>query len=144
MRYHTAVHIIDGVVDNNYDGQGFLTGGQIYDNKARVDFSFDAIDKQLIENIIENANKIVTKGLSVFQREMARDEALKIPGLARTGPGMELIQKLDQVRIIEIDNFDFQADGGTHVANTREVGKIVIQKVENKGKGHKRLAFSLD
>ena len=144
MRYHTAVHIIDGVVDNDYNGQGLLTGGQIYNDRARVDFSFDAIDKELIGKIIESANKIVERGLNVFQREITGDEALKIPGLARTEPGRELIRKLDQVRIIEIDNFDFQADGGTHVANTREVGKIVMQKIENKGKGHKRLTFTID
>ncbi len=143
MRYHTAVHIIDGVVNNDYKN-GLLTGGQIYDDHARVDFSFDIIDKELIEDIIKKSNDIVKKGLNVFQREITREEALKIPGLSRTEPGRELIKKLDKVRIIEIENFDYQADGGTHVKNTNEVGEIEILKIENKGKGHKRLIFKLN
>lgn len=143
MRYHTAVHIIDGVVNNDYSN-GMLTGGQIYDDHARVDFSFDIIDKDLIAEIISKSQKVVDSGLKVFQREISRSEALKIPGLSRTEPGRQLIEKLPVVRIIEIENFDFQADGGTHVANTKEVGHIEMLKIENKGKGHKRLSFRLD
>ena len=143
MRYHTAVHIIDGVVNNDYKN-GLLTGGQIYDDHARVDFSFDIIDKDLITDIISKAQNIVNSGLKVFQREISRSEALKIPGLSRTEPGRQLIEKLPRVRIIEIENFDFQADGGTHVANTSEVGQIEMLKIENKGKGHKRLSFRLN
>ncbi len=143
MRYHTAVHIIDGVVNNDYKN-GMLTGGQIYNDHARVDFSFDMIDKELISEIIEKSQKIIDSGLRVFQREISSDEALKIPGLSRTEPGRRLIEQLDKVRIIEIENFDYQADGGTHVKNTSEVGKIEIIKVENKGKGHKRLSFKLN
>jgi misacylated tRNA(Ala) deacylase len=143
MRYHTAVHIIDGVVNNDYKN-GMLTGGQIYNDHARVDFSFDIIDKDLINEIISRAQKVVDSGLNVFEREMPGNEAMKIPGLARTEPGRKLIENLPVVRIIEIENFDFQADGGTHVKNTKEVGKIEIIKIENKGKGHKRLSFRLD
>jgi misacylated tRNA(Ala) deacylase len=143
MRYHTAVHIIDGVVNNDYKN-GLLTGGQIYDDHARVDFSFDIIDKELINEIIAKAQNIVNSGLRVFQREISRSEALKIPGLSRTEPGRQLIEKLPRVRIIEIENFDFQADGGTHVASTSEVGQIEMLKIENKGKGHKRLSFKLN
>ncbi len=143
MRYHTAVHIIDGVVNNDYSN-GLLTGGQIYNDHARVDFSFDIIDKELITEIISKAQNIVNAGLRVFQREISRSEALKIPGLSRTEPGRQLIEKLHVVRIIEIENFDYQADGGTHVANTKEVGQIEMLKIENKGKGHKRLSFKLN
>ncbi|WP_337860282.1 alanyl-tRNA editing protein AlaXM [Ferroplasma sp.] len=143
MRYHTAVHIIDGVVNNNYKN-GLLTGGQIYNDHARVDFSFDIIDKELVNEIISKAQNVVDSGLNVFEREIPGKEAMKIPGLARTEPGRKLIESLPVVRIIEIENFDFQADGGTHVKNTGEVGKIEIIKIENKGKGHKRLAFMLD
>ncbi|MEM0139381.1 MAG: alanyl-tRNA editing protein [Ferroplasma sp.] len=143
MRYHTAVHIIDGVVNNDYKN-GMLTGGQIYNDHARVDFSFDLIDRDLIDEIIKRAQNIIDSGKKVFEREMPSAEALKIPGLSRTEPGRKLLEQLDMVRIIEIENFDFQADGGTHVKNTAEVGKIEILKVENKGKGHKRLSFKLD
>lgn len=143
MRYHTAVHIIDGVVNNDYKN-GLLTGGQIYDDHARVDFSFDIIDRDLITQIISKAQDVINSGLKVFAREVSGEEALKIPGLARTEPGRQLIEKLPVVRIIEIENFDFQADGGTHVKNTEEVGKIEMLKIENKGKGHKRLSFKLD
>ena len=143
MRYHTAVHIIDGVVNNDYKN-GLLTGGQIYDDHARVDFSFDIIDRDLITQIISKAQDVINSGRKVFAREISSEEALKIPGLARTEPGRQLIEKLPVVRIIEIENFDFQADGGTHVKNTEEVGKIEMLKIENKGKGHKRLSFKLD
>jgi misacylated tRNA(Ala) deacylase len=142
MRYHTAVHIIDGVVSNDYKN-GLLTGGQIYDDHARVDFSFDIIDKELIAEIISKAQDVVNAGLKVYEREMSSKEALKIPEIARTEPGRQLIEKLPVVRIIEIENFDFQADGGTHVRNTKEVGNIEMIKIENKGKGHKRLSFRL-
>ncbi len=143
MRYHTAVHIIDGVVNNDYKN-GLLTGGQIYDDHARVDFSFDIIDRELITQIISKAQDVINSGIKVFAREITGEEALKIPGLARTEPGRQLIERLPIVRIIEIENFDFQADGGTHVKNTNEVGKIDVLKIENKGKGHKRLSFKLD
>jgi misacylated tRNA(Ala) deacylase len=68
---------------------------------------------------------------------------LKIPNISRTAPGRELIKDLQIVRIIEIDGIDEQADGGTHVANTSELGQINLQKIENKGKKNKRLYFTL-
>lgn len=142
MRYHTAVHIIDGVVNNDYEN-GLLTGGQIYGDHARVDFSFDIIDRELITEIISKAQDVINSGLKVFAREISSEEALKIPGLARTEPGRQLMERLPVVRIIEIENFDFQADGGTHVKNTKEVGTLEMLKIENKGKGHKRLSFML-
>ncbi|WP_048059436.1 alanyl-tRNA editing protein AlaXM [Picrophilus oshimae] len=143
MRYHTAVHIIDGVVKNYYNDHGMLTGGQLYTDHARVDFDFDDINRELIETIINQSNEIIEKGLNVFEKTLTRDEALAIPDLARTEPGRRLIESLDYVRVIEIEGFDMQSDGGTHVKNTSEVGKIIIKKIENKGRGHKRLEFTL-
>ena len=70
-------------------------------------------------------------------------EAKKIDGIARTAPGVELLEKLDIVRIIDIEGFDFQLDGGTHVANTNELGDISLIKFENKGSHNKRVEFGL-
>ncbi|EET89625.1 MAG: alanyl-tRNA editing protein [Candidatus Micrarchaeales archaeon] len=141
MRLHTALHIIDGVVHKNLDGN--ITGGQIYDDRARMDFDVPGLDRQKVEKIIEAAQEIVDKRLTVSVKFMSKEEASAVPGIARTAPGEELMRKLDIIRIIDIEGFDFQLDGGTHVANTSEVGKIGIIKYENKGSHNKRIEIAL-
>jgi len=141
MRLHTALHIIDGVVHKDLDGN--ITGGQIYDDRARMDFDVPGLDRQKVEKIIEAAQKIVDSRLAVSVKFMSKEEASAVPGIARTAPGEELMRKLDIIRIIDIEGFDFQLDGGTHVANTSEVGKIGIIKYENKGSHNKRIEIAL-
>jgi misacylated tRNA(Ala) deacylase len=141
MKLHTMLHIIDGVVYKKYKGE--ITGGQIFDNSARMDFDIPGFTKEMLSSIISDAQIIIDEGHRVVPKEMTREEAKKIDGIARTAPGAELLEKLDIVRIIDIEGFDFQLDGGTHVANTNELGKISLVKFENKGSHNKRVEFSL-
>ena len=142
MRYHTAIHIISGVIENGY-AESFSKGGQIYEDKARIDWDMPMLNKELAEKIIATSNKVAAEGHRVFAKNLSREEALKIPNLSRTEPGRALIQRLEEVRVVDIDGFDMQADGGTHVANTSEVGTIKLSKFENKGSHNKRIEFVL-
>ncbi len=142
MRLHTALHIIDGVVEKKYSGR--ITGGQIYDDRARMDFDVPGLDKQKAQEIIDDSQKVVDEDHAVSAKSMTKEEAAKVEGIARTAPGEELLEKLDTVRIIDIEGFDFQLDGGTHVAHTKEVGAIRIIKYENKGAHNKRIEIALE
>lgn len=144
MRYHTALHIIDGIVAIRHSAPGVITGGQIYADRARMDFDLPTLNKELAEKIVEEANAVIAEGHDVVAKEISRDEALKVPALSRTEPGRELMQKLDRVRVIEIKGFDEQADGGTHVANTKEVGRIKLAAFDNKGAHRKRIEIVLE
>lgn len=141
MRLHTALHIIDGIVEKGY--QGSITGGQIYDDRARMDFDIPGMDRQMVEAIIAGAQKVVDSGYKVYPKVFTREEALKMENLSRTEPGRELMQRLDEVRVIVIEGFDMQMDGGTHVSNTGEVGKMTLFKYENKGSHNKRIEIKL-
>ncbi len=143
MKYHGAIHLIDAVVNMNQDYEGLITGSQIYDDRARVDFSMENFSQEQAMNIIEKTNAVIKEGHEIRVKYMPGEEAVKIKNLARTEPGRQLIQKLETVRIIEIVGIDQQADGGTHVRNTSEIGTIVLQKIENKGKKNKRMYFTL-
>lgn len=144
MKYHTAIHVIDAAVHNMDRPEIIITGSQISDDHARVDFDFEKLDQDSARSIIEAANKILAGEAPVNIKEMTRDEALSIPGLARTEPGRRLIMSLDLVRVIEIEGIDQQADGGTHVANTSEVGRIVLNRIQSKGRRNKRMEIRLE
>ncbi len=144
MRYHSAIHVIDGVVSVRHGYSGLLTGSQIYEDRARVDINMDNFTREFIDQIIEECNSFNSEGHRIYQREISREEALKLPELARTEPGRELINSLNVVRTIVIDDLDEQSDGGTHVKDTKEIGKIVVDKIENKGKRNKRINFHLE
>ncbi len=141
MKYHTALHIIDGVVF--HDGNGSMTGGQIYDDRARADFDIPGLDKDKVLKILEKSQEVIDKSLPIKVKFLTKEEALKVPELARTEPGKELMKKLDTFRVIDIEGFDFQLDGGTHVKNTSELGKIELSKYENKGSHNKRIEITL-
>lgn len=141
MRLHTMLHIIDGIVYKKYSGK--ITGGQIYDNSARMDFDIPNFTKEMLNSIISDSQAIVNESHKVVPKELSKEEAMKIDGIARTLPGTQLLEKLDTIRVIDIEGFDFQLDGGTHVANTAEVGTILLSKFENKGSHNKRVEFTL-
>ncbi|MGP6240385.1 alanyl-tRNA editing protein [Cuniculiplasma sp. SKW4] len=143
MKYHGAIHLIDAVVNMNPDYEGLITGSQIYDDRARVDFSIEDFSQEIAQNLIEKTNSVINENHEIIVKYMPGEEAVKIKNLARTEPGRQLIQKLETVRIIEIVGVDQQADGGTHVRNTSEIGKINLQKIENKGKKNKRMYFTI-
>ena len=141
MRHHSAIHVLCGVMYRDF--KALVTGGQINLDKARVDFDVEGINSENKGEIEEGVNKIIQQDIKIKAKNISREEALNIPDLVRTKPGMELVNKLKIIRIIEIENFDVQADGGTHVNSTKEIGKIEIGKIENKGKHNKRIEVKL-
>jgi len=140
MRYHTALHILSGVVYRRV-GSG-ITGNQITAERARMDFSIPDFDRTVAEGLIEGVNEVVRERHPVTVRSIPRCEAVKDPTLVRVA--QELMPEVEVVRLIDIEGFDVQADGGTHVANTSEVGVARLDKVENKGARNKRLYMTLD
>jgi Ser-tRNA(Ala) deacylase AlaX len=140
MRYHTALHILSGVVYRRI-GSG-ITGNQITAERARMDFSIPDFDRATAENLIEGVNAVVRERRPVTVRSIPRAEAEKDPTLVRVA--QELMPDVAVVRLIDIEGFDVQADGGTHVSNTAEVGVARLERIENKGAKNKRLYLTLD
>jgi len=136
MRHHTAIHIISGVLYKKYNAR--ITGSQIYTDKARMDVNYD-LKKEDLPVIEKEANNIVEMNLNVNIKYIKRSEMKQ--DLVRVRE--DLLPDVDIIRVIEIEGFDMQADGGTHVRKTGEVGKIVISKYENKGKNNKRIYLNL-
>lgn len=143
MKLHTALHIIDAIVIKKYSN-GQITGGQIYEHKARIDFDMEGLNRELTNQIIMDSQQLIDQAHEVRIRTIPKDEAMKIEGLARTVPGAELLKRLDTVRVVDIGDVDFQLDGGTHVANTREIGKLKLIGYENKGSRRKRIEIALE
>ena len=140
MRYHTTLHILSGVVYRRLGS--VITGNQITAERARMDFSIAEFDRSLAENLIEGVNAVALERRPVTVRSLPRAEAEKDPTLIRVAP--ELMPDVAVVRLIDIEGFDVQADGGTHVANTSEVGTARLERIENKGARNKRLYLTLD
>jgi len=140
MRYHTALHVLSGVVFRRV-GSG-ITGNQISADRARMDFWMPGFDRPLAETLIEGVNEVVREQRPVTVRFLSRAEAARDPTLVRVA--QELMPDVETVRLIDIEGFDVQADGGTHVANTREVGMAHLERIENKGARNKRLYLTLD
>ena len=139
MRMHTAAHIIDAVL---YKEAGALcTGNQLGIDKSRIDFSLETIDRGKMQSYIDIANEYVKKAIDVKIYFMKRDEALKIPGVVKLASVMP--PEVEELRIVEILDIDLQADGGTQVKNTSEIGEISLLSVENKGKSNRRLYYTL-
>jgi misacylated tRNA(Ala) deacylase len=140
MRTHTALHILCGLIFRNYGAQ--VTGGQMYPDRARMDFALEQFDQDTVRAIEESANTAIQAALPIKVYVLPREEAFQIPDLIRTKINL-LPPDIAVVRIVEIVGLDLQADGGTHVHNTSEVKGIKVLKTENKGKINKRLEIGL-
>ncbi len=138
MRLHTTVHLIDAVFEKFYTS-GMLTGGQIYPDRARFDVDMVGLTREKVQEILDKTNLIAKEGHDVVSKVISREEALSDQRLVRTEPGRELIKSLETVRVVEIVGVDEQADGGTHVKNTREIGEIRLNEYINKGTHNKRI-----
>lgn len=136
MRTHTAMHILCGVIFRDYGAS--VTGGDMEVLKGRMDFEFESMHKDLVERIEAAVNQEIQKALSVHTRVLPREEAFQIPDLIRTKINL-LPPGITQVRVVEIVGLDLQADGGTHVSNTREVGRVRVLDYKSKGKINKRI-----
>jgi misacylated tRNA(Ala) deacylase len=136
MRTHTAMHILCGTVFRDYGA--LVTGGDMEPLKGRMDFEFERLQKDLVGVIEAAINEEVHKGRDVRVKILPRDEAFQIPDLIRTKINL-LPPGIQQVRTVEIVGLDLQADGGTHVANTSEVGHIRVVDYKSKGASNKRI-----
>lgn len=136
MRTHTAMHILCGVVWRDY--QASVTGGNMDVLSGRMDFEFETLDQDLMSEIEEKINEEVAASRDLAVQILPREEAFQIPDLIRTKINL-LPEGITEVRTVEIKGLDLQADGGTHVANTGEVGTIKLTKYKNKGGINKRL-----
>jgi len=140
MRTHTAMHILCGVVWRNYGAQ--VTGGNMDPGEGRMDFEFASLSKELIQEIEAKCNVEVAAGRAVHTQILPRAEAFQIPDLIRTKINL-LPEGIQEVRTVEIVGLDLQADGGTHVDNTQEVGMIKVVDYKSKGAINKRLYIAL-
>jgi len=143
MRLHSAVHLVDGVIMRDYK-EAFLTGSNIGEEGARFDLDWPDLRKEQLPELEERVNQEALKGRQIRVKFLSRDEASALPILARTKPGQELLSQLDWVRVVEIVGLDEQMDGGTHVANTKEIGEIRLLGFENKGRHNKRIELRLN
>jgi misacylated tRNA(Ala) deacylase len=136
MRTHTALHILYGVIWCDF--QAPVTAGNMTFLQARMDFELEQMRARFAEEVEGLANAEIVAARAICVRLPARDQAMKHPDLIRTKVNL-LPQGIAQVRVVDIDGMDVRADGGTHVANSREVGSIRIAGHESKGRINKRL-----
>jgi misacylated tRNA(Ala) deacylase len=141
MRTHTALHMLSGVVGRDYGA--LVTGGNMEELKARMDFELAAMSADFAEAIEASLRLEVTADRPVQVSFLSPEEFTARPELIRTKTNL-LPAGLDVVRVIDIESLDRQADGGTHVATTSEVGVIYVVGHQSKGKGNKRLRIALE
>jgi misacylated tRNA(Ala) deacylase len=140
MRTHTALHALCGVVWRDYGA--LVTGGNMEPSSGRMDFEFERMSGELVDEIEAKVNDELRTGRDVRVNVLPREEAFAIPDLIRTKVNL-LPPGIERIRTIEIVGLDLQADGGTHVANTREVGGIKVTGYESKGRINKRIRIAL-
>ena len=139
MRHHSAMHVLVGVVYRQFNA--LVTGGAIYPDRARMDFSLEDLNKDRVAAIEAEANRVIGEHRRVLVRFLPREEFDR-SDLVRLAKNL-VPQGISEVRVVEIEGFDAQADGGTHVGNTSEIGRLVVTKTENKGKANRRLEIAL-
>lgn len=140
MRTHTAMHVLCGTIWREFGAQ--VTGGQMYLDRARMDFELEDLNPERVRQIEEHANAAIAAGAPVSVRILPREEAFAIPDLIRTKINL-LPEGITEVRVVSVGELDTQADGGTHVADAREVGGIRVIGTRSKGKINKRLEVAL-
>lgn len=141
MRTHSALHVLCGVVWRDYGAS--VTGGNMEPLSGRMDFEFDRLQRDLVHEIEERINAEVQAARDIKVAILPREEAFQIPDLIRTKINL-LPEGITEVRTVEIVGLDLQADGGTHVASTAEVGLIRIKDYKSKGGINKRIYIELD
>lgn len=141
MRIHTALHVLCGVVWHEYGAS--VTGGNMEPLKGRMDFEFERLQKDLVSEIEERINAEAGLEHDVVTQLLPREEAFQIPDLIRTKINL-LPEGITQIRTVEIVDLDLQACGGTHLANTREIGTIRVRDYKSKGGINKRIYIELD
>jgi misacylated tRNA(Ala) deacylase len=141
MRTHTALHLLCGVVFRDFGA--LVTGGNMDVEEGRLDFELRDFTPELAQQIVEAVNREVAADRPVAVRILPREEAFQIPDLIRTKINL-LPEGISQVRTVNIVGLDLQADGGTHVARTSEVGTVKLLKTRSKGASNKRIIIGLE
>ncbi|MFA5076863.1 MAG: alanyl-tRNA editing protein AlaXM [Candidatus Micrarchaeia archaeon] len=139
MRMHTAAHILAATFVN--ETGALITGNQLEVDKTRFDFALENFDRAKFDEVVKKANETIAKSIELKIYSLPREEALKIPGVVKLANALP--PSISILRIVEIPGADIQADGGTHVKNTSEIGRIEILKLENKGAANRRIYFTL-
>lgn len=140
MKAHTATHIICSILHKELGS--LITGNQLQEDYFRIDFNLEKYDKEILEQVIIKANKIITENKKITTYHVPKEEAYKIPGALKLAN--ILPPDIDELRIVEIENTDTQVDGGTHVKNTQEIGTLKLIKTENKGKNNRRAVIKIE
>jgi len=142
MKLHTATHVLSEVL--NKETNALVTGGQMALDKSRMDFSLENYDLEKIKSYIDIVNEVLARDLKVSIEFLSKEEAMKMPKLSKLAKSPEeMFQGMEEIRIVNIGDFDIQADGGTHVHSTKEIGKIEFIRCDNKGKNNRRVYYKL-
>ena len=139
MKMHTAGHLLSALFYSRADCR--ITGNQIDFDRSRMDFNLEQFDRSKIESYVEEANRLIAGDAPVKTYFLDREEALKLPEMVKLAEATPPAE--DKLRIVEIAGIDRQADGGLHVTHLREIGKIQLLKLENKGKTNRRLYYDV-
>jgi len=140
MRTHTALHVLCGVIWNEWKVP--VTGGNMEPLSARMDFEFDPVPEGFGPRIEELVNDALARDYAIDVQFLPRDTAVQDADLIRTKVSL-IPESVTEIRVVDIVGLDKQADGGTHVRSTNEVGRIRVTKLENKGKGNKRVRLEI-
>jgi misacylated tRNA(Ala) deacylase len=140
MRTHSGLHVLCGVVFRDYGSP--VTGGNMEPFAARMDFDLPELPPGFKEAVEATCNAEIAAGRRIDVRVLPRDDAFAIPDIIRTATNL-VPAEVKEVRIVDIVGLDQQADGGTHVATTSQIGRIEVVKIENKGKGFRRLRIRI-
>ncbi|MGH9052440.1 MAG: alanyl-tRNA editing protein [Acidimicrobiia bacterium] len=140
MRTHTALHALSGIIWRDYRAK--VTGGNMQPGEARMDFELEGISTDFGREVEAKLNEALTADHQVEIRFLSRLEALRDPDLIRTKVNL-IPEAVDPIRVVDIVGLDRQADGGTHVRSTAEVGEVRVTGTESKGKANKRIRISL-
>src|SRR5215510_9062614 len=140
MRTHSGLHVLCGVVFRDFGA--LVTGGNMEPGTARMDFNLPTVPEGFKAHVEEAVNTEVGADRAIQVSMMKRDEAFEIPDIIRTATNL-VPPEVEVVRIVDIVGLDTQADAGTHVASTRQIGRVEVAKVENKGKGFRRVRIRL-
>ncbi len=141
MRTHTALHLLCGVIWRDYHAA--VTGGNMDTDEGRLDFELPNFSNELAQEIVAKVNAEIAAARPIEVRILPREEAFAIPDLIRTKINL-LPEGISQVRTVNIVGLDLQADGGTHVADTGEVGRVVLLKTRSKGANNKRIIIGIE
>lgn len=141
MRTHSGLHVLGGVVFRDYGA--LVTGGNMEPGEARMDFNLPEVPEGFKATIEEAINAEVAADRAIDVRVLPRAEAFAIPDIIRTATNL-VPPEVTDVRIVDIVGLDTQADGGTHVASTKQIGRLRVRKVENKGRGFRRVRIVVE